>query len=671
MAVRTYLLPGVVSLLMAASVDAQPVLRPDNIDVVLQEMTLQEKASLLVGGGKEFPGRKKGLPAGSTRAIERLDIPYTFLADGPAGVRVNHPCTGFPTGTLLASSWDVDLIREIGAAIGDEAREYGVDLMLAPGLNIQRNPLCGRNFEYFSEDPLLSGKLAAAYVNGVQSKGVGATIKHFAANNQETSRTFIDTRVGERALREIYLKGFEIAVKESSPWAVMASYNQLNGDYTQQKKSLLTDILRGEWGFPGIVMTDWGKKEGTVKAVHAGCDLMEPGFEEEAERIVKAVQEGRLDIDDVNRNVRRLLEYIVKTPSFRHYACSLKPDLKAHAALSRRAAAESMVLLKNKNGLLPLTSGRHIALSNLSGRDFVAGGTGSGSIGKGGGTGLGTALEEAGFVLDDQADVAVALICRSAGEEKDRKLDDDFNLTAAERSELDSLCAAGKRVVVILNVCGVVETASWKEIPDAILLPWAPGKEATHAIADVLSGQVNPSGKLPMTFPVNYFDDPSSANFPYNSPEKMPSVDYAEGIYVGYRHFVTSGQRVSYPFGYGQSYTTFSYSRPRLKRMPGGFEARITVTNTGRRAGRESVQLYVSAPSGGLDKPARELKGFAKTRLLAPGEKETVTIPVSLADLASYNENTSAWETAPGKYTFHFAANVNESCKTRQIKIRK
>ena len=659
-----------------AQVEDGPKLREDNIDEVLAAMTLEEKAELLVGGGKEF--RVRGLPAGRTRAIARLGIPATYLADGPAGVKVNYPRTGFPTGTLLASSWDTALLREVATAMGKEAHENGIDVILAPGMNIHRNPLCGRNFEYFSEDPLLTGKLAAAYVEGVQSQGVGATVKHFAVNNQETLRTTLDARVGQRPLREIYLKGFEIAVKEAAPWAVMASYNQLNGEYTQQKKSLLTGILREEWGFDGFVMTDWGKKAGTVKAVQAGNDLMEPGFEVETTRIVEAVRDGSLDIADVDRNVRNMLRYIVKTPAFKQYPCSHKPDISGHAALSRRAAATSTVLLKNDDGTLPLLAGLRLALHPLSGMDFVTGGTGSGSIGKGGAT-LQTALEKAGFAVEEDGsaegnDLAVAVISRKAGEEKDRKVADDFNLSATEQYRLASLCAdfhrAGKKVVVILNVCGVVETASWKNLPDAILLPWAPGKEGVHAVADVLLGKVNPSGKLPMTFPVRYEDEPSAANFPADSASIKKYTDYAEGIFVGYRHYTTFDKKVSYPFGYGLSYTTFAYSKPGVKTTPDGFEARITVKNTGKVPGRESVQLYVSAPDGGLEKPACELKAFAKTRLLAPGERETLSFKVSLYDLASFNGTSTCWETASGEYTLHFGASVEDIRATRTWRLK-
>ena len=647
------------TLLIASSLLAQPRLEKDNLDEVLAAMTLQEKASLLVGGGKAFPGRSKGLPAGSTRAIERLGIPMTFLADGPAGVRVNHPCTGFPVGTLLACSWDTELVEEVAAAMGEEAHAYGVDLLLAPGLNIHRNPLCGRNFEYYSEDPVLSGKMAAAFVRGVQSRGVGATIKHFAVNNQETLRTTMDARVGERALREIYLRGFEIAVREAHPWSVMASYNQLNGEYTQQNKWLLTHVLREEWGFDGMVMTDWGFKDGTVKAVWAGNDLMEPGRDAEVDRIVTAVEDGSLSMADVDRNVRRMLAYIVKTPSFLNDERPGNPDLKAHAALSRRAAAESSVLMKNEGGILPLKAGQALSLVNLSGMDFVTGGMGSGSIAKGGSS-LEIALKEAGFTISDHAEITVAVIGRRAGEEKDRHVPDDFELTATERSRLLSLCSEGKRVVVILNICGVVETASWKDYPAAILLPWAPGREAAYAVADVLCGKVNPSGKLPMSFPISYWDDPSSANFPSDSTSVRNYTNYEEGIFVGYRHYVTTGKKVSFPFGFGLSYTTFKYSRPKAKRVSGGFEASITVQNTGSTPGRESVQLYVSSPEGGLIKPARELKAFAKTRMLNPGEKETLVFFLKDDDLASFNEVSSSWEVARGWYNLQFGSNVND-----------
>ncbi|MBO6062920.1 MAG: glycoside hydrolase family 3 protein, partial [Bacteroidales bacterium] len=502
--------------------------------------------------------------------IERLGIPGTVLADGPAGLRIQptrqgdsntYYCTGFPVGTLLASSWDIALVEDVTKAMGNEVLEYGVDVLLAPGMNIHRNPLCGRNFEYFSEDPILSGKMAAAYVRGIQSNGVGTSIKHYMANNQETNRNENDARISQRALREIYLKNFEIAVKESDPWTVMSSYNQMNGEYTQQKFDLLTTVLRDEWGFKGIVMTDWGNKAGTVKSAKAGNDLMEPGNQNEIDRIIAGVQDGSISQAELDRNVRNMLNYIVRTPRFNGYKFSNKPDLKAHAAVARKAAGEAIVLLRNENEALPLKGNEKVALYGISAIDFVAGGTGSGDVNKAYVVNMEDAMKTAGFTLDqtladyykafaayDKAqtalsganfgwfsrrklaeiaiptaaieneakanDVAVVVLGRNAGEGADRRQIDDFELTTVERELLRDVStayhAAGKKVVVVLNIGGVIETASWKNMVDAIVLPWSPGQEGANAVADVLTGKVNPSGKLPMTFPVNFMDHPSS-----------------------------------------------------------------------------------------------------------------------------------------------------------------
>ena len=743
------------SLCLALSALAQPQLRKDNVDEVLKAMTLEEKATLLVGGARaavvngvtsgtawQVPGA-----AGNTRPIERLGIPGTVLADGPAGLRIQptrqgdgntYYCTGFPVGTLLASSWDIDLVEKVTAAMGNEVLEYGVDVLLAPGMNIHRNPLCGRNFEYFSEDPLLSGKMAAAYVRGIQGNGVGTSIKHYAANNQETNRNEDDAQVSPRALREIYLKNFEIAVKESQPWTVMSSYNKLNGRYTQQDVDLLTTVLRDEWGFQGIVMTDWGNKAGTVTSTKAGNDLMEPGNQNEIERIVAGVKDGTISQEELDRNVRNMLNYIVRTPRFRGYKFSNKPDLKAHAAVAREAAGEAMVLLRNENGTLPLKGDEKVALYGISAIDFVAGGTGSGDVNKAYVVNMEDAMVNAGFTLDkgladyykafiayDKAqtalngttfswfsrrklaeiaipataiqneakanDVAVIVLGRNAGEGADRKQVDDFELTNVERELLRDVStafhAAGKKVVVVLNIGGVIETASWKNMVDAIVLPWSPGQEGANAVADVLTGKVNPSGKLPMTFPVNFMDHPSSANFPYNYSNtgsmrgfswgpRQPQKDvdytrYEEGIWVGYRHFATKGVEVSYPFGFGLSYSYFVYSKPVVKATADGFEASVTVTNQGQVAGKEVVEVYVHAPEGGLEKPDRELKGFAKTKLLAPGESQTVTVKVDSYSLASFNEATSAWEAPAGNYEVMFGASVNDIRRSAFYKAKK
>ena len=710
-----------------------PALRSDNIDEVLKAMTTEEKCSLLIGGAGIVPD----VPsiAGYTRCISRLGIPMTALSDGPAGLRLNPTregtdqtfyCTGFPNGTLTASSWDPAMVERMTQAMGSEVLEYGVDVLLAPGMNIHRNPLCGRNFEYFSEDPLLSGRIAAAYVRGVQSKGVGCSVKHFAANNQETNRLENDARISERALREIYLKNFEIAVKEGRPWTVMSSYNKLNGEYTQQSYRLLTTILRDDWGFDGLVMTDWGCKDSTVKSAKAGNDLMMPGFQRECDRLMAAVESGELTQAELDRNVRRVLEYIVKTPHFRKYPYSNHPNLQANAQVARKAAEESIVLLRNENGTLPLTGGEKVALYGITSVDFFAVGTGSGFVHMSHVANMQEAMTAAGFSLDEDLanyyrhcyalqndkermeassidkrhrtepevsvkaierqaqtnDVAVIVLGRIAGEGADRVVHDDFELTAIERELIQNVSMvyhkADKRVVVVLNIVGVVETASWKGLVDAIILPWTPGQEGAHAVADIIKGKVNPSGKLPMTFPASYMDIPSANNFPYRwdmsgkrgQRRNVDFSEYEEGIWVGYRYFQTRGVEVSYPFGYGLSYTTFDYGQPTVKAGKDGFTATITVTNTGKVPGREVVELYVSAPSGGLEKPDRELKAFAKTKTLRPGESETLTMTVTAYELASFNESTAAWETAAGTYKLLFGASATDIRRTASYKMK-
>ena len=747
-------------LLGSVAMFAQPQLTKDNIDEVIAAMTLEEKATLLVGSGwgsmtagsmtasatALVPGA-----AGTTRSIERLGIPSTVLADGPAGLRIsprrdNDPntyfCTGFPVGTVMASMWDTERVQELTTAMGNEVLEYGADVLLAPGMNLHRNPLCGRNFEYFSEDPYLTGMIAAAYINGIQSNGVGVSVKHFAANNQEVNRMENDSRVSQRALRELYLKGFELAVKLADPWTVMSSYNKLNGEYTQQSHDLLTTILRDEWGFGGIVMTDWGTKEGTVKAVNAGNDLMEPGMQVEIDRIIAAVNAGEISQEQLDKNVRNMLTYIVKTPRFNKYEYSNKPEIEAHAQLVREAAPEGMVLLEN-NGVLPLNGVKTVALYGTGSYDFIAGGTGSGNVNKPYIRNVAEGLTENGLVvnqaiqtwyeqyialaktnlrnngqgggsvllgdpvisemevsrefierMEPQTDIAIFTLSRNAGEGGDRyALDGDWTITGQERQLIQTLAdvyhAAGKKFVVVLNIGGVIETASWKHIPDAVLLAWTPGQEGGYAVADILCGKANPSGKLPMTFPMAYLDIPSSANFPYNyknvqtgmwdflwgGPKRQTKnvdyTEYAEGIYVGYRYFQTADVPVSYPFGYGKSYTTFEYSKPVVKATADGFTATITVKNTGSVAGKEAVQLYVTAPAGGLEKPAFELKGFAKTKTLAPGEAQTLTINVDKYTLASFNEATSAWETAAGTYKVMFGANAADIRGTGEYKLKK
>ncbi|WP_289114768.1 glycoside hydrolase family 3 C-terminal domain-containing protein [uncultured Bacteroides sp.] len=731
-----------------------PQLGKSSLDEVIGAMTLEEKAHLVVGTGMAgFSGdsavigaTKKLVPgaAGTTYPIERLGIPAVVLADGPAGLRIDptregdsatYYCTHFPIGTLLASTWDQELVESVGQSIGNEVLEYGADVLLAPALNIHRNPLCGRNFEYYSEDPVVSGKIAAAYVRGVQSNGVGTSIKHFAVNNQETNRMATDAHVSPRALREIYLKGFEIAVKESAPWTVMSSYNYLNGVYTSENKELQTTMLRDEWGFKGMVMTDWFGGKDAVAQMVAGNDMLQPGLPKQYEAIVKGVQDGALDEAILNQNVKRILEMILQTPRFKGYEYSNKPDLKAHAAVTRQSATEGMVLLKNDNGALPLPADvKNVALFGCTSYDFIAGGTGSGNVNRAYTVSLLDGLKNAGYVVDEalkdsyeaylkaekerlskvkkewfmpderpaemvvsaqvireqaaKADVALVTLGRTSGEFLDRMIA-DFNLTKEELDMLKAVSgafhAAGKKVVVVLNIGGVIETASWKSVPDAILCAWQAGQEGGNSVADVLSGKASPSGKLTMTFPVKFEDAASSANFPIdmrvstdlvNKGEKKNDVknvdyaDYEEDIYVGYRYFDTFGKQVSYPFGYGLSYTAFAYGKAAVKADNGVYAVSVEVKNIGKMAGKEVVQLYVSAPDAAdADKPEKELKGFAKTKELKPGEAVVVTLKVNADDLASYDEAASAWVVTPGNYKFLVGASSRDIRATLEAEV--
>lgn len=702
------------------------------ISKLVSKMTLEEKAAFLCGTGMPGfdgltpvvgeinEGRVPGA-AGATYAIDRLKIPAIVVADGPAGLRIKptrknddqtYYATAFPVGTALASSWNTELIYNVGKAMGSEVKEYGIDVLLAPALNIHRNPLCGRNFEYYSEDPLIAGKTAAAMVSGIQSNGVGTSVKHFAANNQETNRLSINVHVSERAMREIYLKGFEITVKESHPWTVMSSYNLINGTYTSARKDLLTDILRNEWGFDGIVMTDWfggyagfSSLSGTSNVaaqISAGNDLLMPGMKPQRESIIAAVKAGTLSMKDIDASVTRILQLIYKTPTTRNYQYSNKPDLKAHAEITRQAAAEGMVLLKNDKGVFPIAKNNTIAAFGTTTYHFISGGTGSGDVNEAYTVSLIEGLKNVGYTLDEdlvnlytpfvegevkrnaalkrgildapvplselelnneqieaqakEAQVGLITIGRNSGEGSDRAVNNDFNLTDEEQILIarvaDAFHAQGKAVVVILNVGGVVETASWKNKVDGILLSWQPGQEGGNSVADVLCGNVTPSGKLPMTFPMNYFDTPSATNW-LGTPKADPKeVTYAEGVYVGYRYYNTFHVQPSYEFGYGLSYTTFSYSDLKLSSatFDGKLTVNVTVKNTGKTAGKEVAQLYLSAPAGTLDKPVAELKGFAKTALLQPGQSETVTLTLTDSALASFSEKESAWIAEAGQY---------------------
>ena len=740
---------GMIASLTATTMTAQPKLRADNIDEVLKAMTLEEKAQLLVGGGNDsftgsgaMLGHQKRLVAGAagvTVAIERLGIPATVLSDGPAGVHIDakrendphsYAATGFPIGTCLASTWNTELVRQVGEAIGNETLEYGCDVILGPGMNLHRSPLCGRNFEYYSEDPLLTGIIGTAMTLGIQSQGVGVSAKHFAVNSQETDRTLVDERVSQRAARELYLRGFEIMVRKSNPWTLMSAYNKVNGEFAQGNKDLLTDILRKDWGFKGIVMTDWiGKRKGllTTTEVTAGNDLMMPGYAEQAEDIVKGVKDGTVKIEDVDRNVRRMLEYIVKTPRFRGYKFSNRPDLKAHAQITRQSSTEGMVLLKN-DGVLPIRNLKTVALFGVNSYDFMSGGLGSGAVNVPYVVDMVEGLRNVGvqttpqltdiyqsyvkyarlklradknpimWFLDTgtpkveeieisnrciahevkEADAAIITIGRQAGEGLDREIEGEFNLTTTEKDMIarvsDQFRPLGKPVIVIINSGSVMETASWRDRVDAILCAWQPGEEGGNSVADILTGKVNPSGKLTMTWPVSATDHPSTKNFPqemdnYTFREalgwgaQIPGHDYTnheEDIYVGYRYFDSFNKNVAYPFGYGLSYTTFEYSKPAVKVNGDKITVQVTIKNSGKTAGKEIAQVYVAAPKGTIEKPQHELKGFAKTRELKPGESQTLSIQMEKRDLASFDEANSRWLAEAGAYTFEIGASSRD-----------
>ena len=749
---------SMVALVTMTTMNGQVKLKSDNISEVMAAMTLEEKAQLLVGGGNDafvgsgaMLGHQKKLVAGAagiTVENKRLGIPATVLADGPAGVHIdpirdNDPqtyyATGFPIGTCLASTWNTELVQQVGEAIGNETLQYGCDVVLGPGMNLHRSPLCGRNFEYFSEDPVVTGLMGTAVTLGIQSQGVGVSAKHFAVNSQESDRTKVDERVSQRALRELYLKGFEMMVRKSAPWTLMSSYNKVNGEYSMGNHDLLTKVLRDDWGFKGIVMTDWiGKRAQlpTEREVHAGNDLLMPGYGEQAEDIVKAVKEGRLDMADVDRNVRRMLEYIVKTPRFKGHQPS-KPDLQAHAAITRQSSTEGMVLLKN-TGVLPIRNLKQVALFGVNSYDFLSGGLGSGAVNVPYVVDMVTGLKNIGvsttplltdiyqnyvkyakaklkadknpmmWFLDQgqpkldeidisercvahelkEADAAIITIGRQAGEGLDRQIEGEFNLTKTEQDMIfrvsDQFHAAGKPVIVIINSGSVMETVSWRDRVDAILCAWQPGEEGGNSVADVLTGKANPSGKLTMTWPIAAIDHPSSKNFPqgydmYSYKEMLgwgspiqgeDFTNHEEDIYVGYRYFDTFRREVAYPFGFGLSYTTFEFSKPVVKVNGNTVTINVTVKNTGSTSGKEVAQVYVTAPKGRIEKPVHELKAFAKTRELQPGESQTLTMTVERRDLASFDESNSQWLTEAGQYTFRIGNSSRNILTSATAKIQ-
>ena len=727
----------------------------DRVKDVLAQMNTEEKIHLLKGSGlasalgRQEPG--EGIPGvvGTIVATPRLGLPSINLSDGPAGLRIQPErpgedrtfyCTAFPIGTQLASSWNQSLAYEVGDAMGLEALEYGIDVILGPAINIHRHPFCGRNFEYFSEDPYLTGHIGASVVNGIEKNGVGTSIKHFVANNQETNRNNNSSELSQRALREIYLKSFEIIVKEAQPWTIMSSYNKVNGTYVAERKDLLTDILRGEWGFEGLVMSDWFGGNDAVAMVRAGNDLLEPGTKKQWKALTEGYENGTLSEEEIDLAAGRIIKLILGSRKMQNYKYSETPDLRTNARIARNAASEGMVLLKNESGVLPLSTAQSIALLGVTSFDFISGGTGSGDVNEAYTVSLEQGLVNAGFNLEASArqafddhklanaeafvkteglmamaspydppemnyteeqiksfastsDIGIITIGRNSGEGGDRKEKDDFLLSVNEQEMISKSAAAfheqGKKLIVVLNIGGVVETASWADQVDGILLAWQGGQEAGNAVADILSGAANPSGKLPMTFPVQLNDHASNANFPketeaYNpimlmldktekpKEEQIRDIDYTlyeEGIYVGYRHFDKAQLEVAYPFGFGLSYTNFDYTNMQTSINEDRIELSVSIKNAGELAGKEVVQIYFSKKDSQEDRALKELVAFAKTPLLEVDSSVELLFSIPLDELKYWDEGQSAWVLETGEYEIHAAASSRDILLSNSIII--
>ena len=646
-----------------------------NTELLLKKLTLEEKCALL-SGAETF----------KTRGMPEHGIPQIWLSDGPHGLRKqagesDHlglnpsvPATCFPTASAVANSWDTALGEEIGAALGEEAAAQEVSVVLGPGLNMKRNPLCGRSFEYFSEDPYLAGKLAAGYIRGIQSKGVAACPKHFAVNSQETRRMASDSIVDERTLREIYLTGFEIAVKEGHPRSIMSSYNLVNGTYANENKHLLMEILRGEWGFDGAVITDWGGSNDHALGVKNGSTLEMPAPGGDSVReLLTAVESGEISESDIDARLSELLPLVFDTKAALD-AAPREFDAAAHHALARRAAEESLVLLKNEGALLPLAAGTKVAVIGDFAKNPRYQGAGSSMVNS---TQVDVLLDklidselnvigyQQGFDRHGKPDAAsqksacelatqadTVILCMGLDEIAESEGLDRSNLRLAQNQVdlLQAVAAVNPKIVVVLYSGSVVETP-WLDNCQALLYAALGGQAGAGAVADALTGKVNPCGKLAETWPLAYADVPSAADF----ATRRKTVEYREGLYIGYRYFTTAEKAVRFPFGYGMSYTTFAYSDMAADEQG----VSLTVTNTGSVAGTEIVQLYVAKKSSELFRPAKELKGFARVTL-APGEKQRITIMLDDKAFRFWNVKANRWEIEGGEYELLVGASVED-----------
>jgi beta-glucosidase len=661
-----------------------------DIQALIDQMTLEEKAALCTG-----------ISNWTTLAIPRLGIPHLSVADGPNGVRriqdvnapihIGLPATCFPTSSCMASTWDADLLFEVGQALGEECIALGVDVLLAPGVNMKRTPLCGRNFEYYSEDPYLAGKMAVGFINGVQSQGVGTSLKHFAANNQEFERFCINARIDERALREIYLPAFEMAVKGAKPWTVMCAYNKLNGLYCSENHNLLVDILKEEWEFEGLVVSDWGAVHDRVAALQGGLDLEMPGPKDRrVKAVVDAVRAEDLDQAVLDESVRRILKVVFKaaeTPKGGDF------DVDAHYVLARRVAAEGMVLLKN-NGILPLQNPRRIAVIGQAAKKPNYQGEGSShvtpirlttpfeALQKQAGEASLTYCE--GYTpegdlnqgLIDQAvqaagaaDVALLFISLPSRKEAEGYDRADLDFSPQQVALVNAVARVQPQTVVIINNGSAVSMNAWIDTPAAVLEAWMMGQAGGEAVVDVLYGKVNPSGKLAESFPLKLADTPAYVNYPGENGE----VRYGEGIFIGYRYYDAKEMPVLFPFGYGGSYTTFEYSSPKVSstlfKDVDGLIVSVDVTNTGNLDGKEVVQVYVHDCAPRLARPPKELKGFAKVEL-QPGETKTVTIPLDFRSFAYYHPAYRQWVTEDGEFEIQIGASSNDIRFTQIVTLQ-
>ncbi len=649
-----------------------------DIQSIISQMTLEEKAALCTGAS-----------AWTSTPIERLGVPEMIVSDGPHGVRrvpdvhamgmESLPATCFPTASCTASTWDVGLIRKMGEALAEECIALNVDVLLGPGVNMKRSPLGGRNFEYFSEDPFLAGELAASFINGVQSKGVGTSLKHYAVNNQEFQRFSISAEVDERTLREIYLPAFEKAVKQAQPWTVMCSYNKVNGIFASEHYHLLTEILKNEWGFEGLVVSDWGAVRDRVAALKAGLDWEMPGPQERrVQAVVEAVRSGELDEAVLDESVRRILRIVLKakeTPK------TGKFDVDAHHELARQIAAEGMVLLKN-NGLLPLAGCQHIAVIGRAAEKAHFQGGGSSHINptkvavpfkelqaQAGSAELTYAegypadqsfrqdLIDEAVKLAQAAEVALLYIALPSFKESEGYDRKDLDLTEQQVALIKAVAKVQPKTVVVLNNGAPVVMSEWIDDVAAVLEGWMMGQAGGAALADVLFGKVNPCGKLAETFPLKLADTPSHTNWPGGAGV----VRYGEGLFIGYRYYDAKQMPVLFPFGYGLSYTTFEYSNARVSankfKDVDGLTVTVDVTNTGKFTGKEIVQVYVHDQQSGLIRPEKELKGFAKVEL-EPGETKSVSINLDFRAFAYYHPEYKLWITEDGEFDILVAASA-------------